>query len=101
MHAEIRIDDTVVMLADSVEDYPGVPVMLHVYVPDVDAVYRRALEAGGLSIQEPVQKSDSDRLGGFKDPAGNTWWIATHVEDVTWDEAKRRVEALVDQSPDE
>ena len=79
MHAEVRIDDTVVMLADGGGDAPAFPVWLHVYVPDVDATYRRALAAGGVSVQEPRQKDDPDRRGGVKDPAGNTWWIATQV----------------------
>jgi len=79
MHAEVKIDDTVVMLADGGEGYPAFPIWLHVYVPDVDATYQRALDAGGVSVQEPVQKDDPDRRAGVKDPAGNTWWIATQV----------------------
>jgi uncharacterized glyoxalase superfamily protein PhnB len=52
-----------------------------VYVKDADAVYREALTAGGVSVQEPVQREgDPDRRGGVKDPAGNTWWIASQVE---------------------
>jgi PhnB protein len=80
MHAEVRIDDTVVMIADAGGEWPAFPVWLHVYVPDVDASYRHALEAGGVSVQEPQRKeSDPDRRGGVKDPGGNTWWIATQV----------------------
>ena len=79
MHAEIRIDDTVVMIADGGGDFPAFPVSVHVYVPDVDAAYRRALAAGGVSVQEPVQRDDPDRRAGVNDPAGNTWWIATQV----------------------
>lgn len=79
MHVEVQIDDTVIMLADSGEGLPAFPVWLHVYVPDVDATYQRALQAGGVSVQEPVQKDDPDRRSGVKDPAGNTWWIATQV----------------------
>lgn len=79
MHAEVRIDDTVVMISDGGGQYPAFPVWLHVYVPDVDATYQRALAAGGVSVQEPVKKGDPDRRGGVKDPAGNTWWIATQV----------------------
>ncbi len=79
MHAEIRIDDTVVMIADGGGDFPAFPISLHVYVPDVDAVYRRALAAGGVSVQEPIQRDDPDRRCGVEDPAGNTWWIATQV----------------------
>ena len=80
MHAEILIDDTVVMLADAGGSYPAFPVWLHVYVPDVDATYRRALAAGGVSVDAPTQKpGDPDRRAGVKDPAGNTWWIATQI----------------------
>lgn len=79
MHAEVRIDDTVVMIADGGDNFPAFPIWLHVYVPDVDETYRRALAAGGVSVQEPTQKDDPDRRGGVKDPAGNTWWIATQV----------------------
>ena len=79
LHAEVRIDDTVVMLSDGGGQFPAFPIWLHVYVPDVDATYRRALEAGGVSVQEPVRKGDPDRRGGVKDPSGNTWWISTQV----------------------
>jgi uncharacterized glyoxalase superfamily protein PhnB len=80
MHAEIQIDDTVVMIADSGGAFPSFPVWLHVYVPDVDASYRRMIAAGGLSVEEPNQKEgDVDRRAGVKDPSGNTWWIATQV----------------------
>src|SRR5690606_36456083 len=79
MHAEIRIDDTVVMLADSNENWPPVPSHVHVYVQDVDATYQLALDAGATSVQVPVQKGDEDKRGGVKDPCGTTWWIATKV----------------------
>jgi uncharacterized glyoxalase superfamily protein PhnB len=79
MHASLSIGDSVVMLGSAGEAFPGFPVWLHVYVPDVDATYRRALERGAEPVQEPSQKGDGDRRGGIKDPAGNTWWIATHV----------------------
>lgn len=78
-HAEVRIDDSVVMLADAAENWPAFPSFIHVYVPDVDTTFRRALEAGGMSVQEPEQKGDPDKRGGVKDPAGNTWWISTQV----------------------
>ncbi len=80
MHAEVRIDDTVVMIADGGGSWPPFPIWLHVYVPDVDAAYRRALDAGGVSVEVPKQKAgDPDKRGGVKDPAGNTWWLATQV----------------------
>ena len=79
MHAEVRIDDTVVMLADGGGGWPAVPSHVHVYVPDVDATYQRALAAGATSVQEPVKKQDEDKRGGVKDAGGTTWWIATKV----------------------
>lgn len=80
LHAEVRIDDTVVMLADGGEGWPPIPAYAHVYVPDVDATYRLALEAGAVSVQEPVKKDDEDKRGGVRDAGGTTWWIATKVE---------------------
>lgn len=80
MHAEVRIDDTVVMLADAGRGYSPIASHVHVYVRDVDATYRKALETGATSVQEPVKKSDKDRRGGVKDAAGTTWWIGTKME---------------------
>ena len=77
MHAEARIDDTVVMLADATDGWPAVPAHVHVYVPDVDASYRRALDAGAAAVMEPAQKDDKDKRGGVQDPGGTTWWLAT------------------------
>ncbi|MAT97589.1 MAG: extradiol dioxygenase [Anaerolineaceae bacterium] len=79
MHGEVQIDDTVVMLTDGSEGFPSFPIWLHVYVPDVDATYQKALAAGGVSVQEPTKKDDLDRRAGVKDPTGNTWWMATQV----------------------
>lgn len=79
MHAEVRIGDTVVMVADGAEGWPPVPSYVHVYVSDVDAIYKRALAAGATSVQEPVKKDDEDKRGGVKDAGGTTWWIATRV----------------------
>jgi uncharacterized glyoxalase superfamily protein PhnB len=80
LHAEIQIGDSVVMIGESGKDWPPVPAHLHVYVEDADATYDRAVRAGGASVQAPERKGDDpDRRGGVKDPAGNTWWIATQV----------------------
>ena len=79
MHAEVRIDDSIVMIADSAPDWPPVPSYVHVYVADVDATYARALKAGAESVQEPEKKQDDDKRGGVKGPGGTTWWIATKV----------------------
>jgi PhnB protein len=80
MHAEVRVDDSVVMLADSAPAWPAIAAHVHVYVKDVDTVYRRALEYGATSVQEPVKKDDEDKRGGVRDPGGTTWWISTRVE---------------------
>lgn len=79
-HAEVRLGDTVLMLADAAEGWPSVAAHVHVYVPDVDTVYQRALAAGAASVQEPVKKEDADKRGGVKDAGGTTWWIATQVD---------------------
>jgi PhnB protein len=79
-HAEARIGDTVVMLADAIDGWPAVPAHVHVYVADVDAIYRRALAAGAKSIAEPAKKDDADKRGGVQDSGGTTWWLATQVE---------------------
>lgn len=80
MHAEVRIDDTVVMLGDAGGDWPAVPSHMHVYVPDVDASYALALRVGGVGVQDPTHREgDPDRRGGVKDPGGNTWWLSTQL----------------------
>lgn len=79
-HAEVRIEDSVIMLADSAPDWPALPSHVHIYVKDVDATYANALAAGAIKVQEPVKKDDPDKRGGVKDPGGTTWWIATHMK---------------------
>jgi len=79
-HAEVRLDDSVIMVADSMPGYPAVPSHIHIYVQDVDDCYHRALSWGAASVQEPVKKDDPDKRGGVKDPGGTTWWLATRME---------------------
>lgn len=84
MHAEVRIDDTVVMIGQAGGEWPAIPCHVHVYVPDVNASYERALEAGGESVEAPRQRGDDpDRRGGVKGPGGNTWWLATQAQSGT------------------
>lgn len=80
MHAEVRIGDTVIMIADGTEGWLPLTAHVHVYVADVDDTYRRALHNGAISVQEPVKKQDEDKRGGIKDAGGTTWWIATKIE---------------------
>lgn len=89
-HAEVRIGDSVVMIGGG--STPRLAA-LYMYVPDVDATYRRALEAGAPSVSEPNDQFYGDRHGAVKDPAGNDWWIATHIEDVAPEEMTRRAKA--------
>lgn len=91
-HAEVRIGDSPVMLGEPAEQWEASPATIHLYVEDCDATYRRALEAGGTSLQEPTNQFYGDRMGGVRDPAGNSWWIATHIEDVPDDEMARRAD---------
>jgi PhnB protein len=65
--------------------------MLHLYMPDTDAVYKSALDAGAVSIREPADQFYGDRSGGVRDFCGNQWWIATHIEDVSMEEMQRRM----------
>ncbi len=79
LHVELRIGDSMLMMGGG-PNWRGEPrpTALHHYVKDVDAVYQRALQAGGISIEEPVDQFYGDREAGVKDPAGNNWYIATH-----------------------
>ena len=98
-HAELRIGDSVVMLADehpevgarSPESVGGTPVSLMVYVPDVDATYKKAIAGGAREIRALANQFYGDRSGTLTDPFGHQWTIATHVEDVSPDEMQRRM----------
>jgi uncharacterized glyoxalase superfamily protein PhnB len=97
MHAEIEIGDSIVMLGEATEQWKPITGAIYLYVNDADAVYKRALQAGATSIMEPTDQFYGDRHGGVKDPAGNLWWIATHKEDVSPEELKKRAEAYMKQ----
>lgn len=78
MHAEVKIDDSVIMMGDASAAFPANTLLIHVYVADVDAVIGRALAAGATIDQQPQQKpGDPDRRGSFKDFAGNVWAVGT------------------------
>jgi len=92
MHAEMRIGDSMVMLADANENFQPVTAMLHLYLEDTDAVYKKALAAGATSLREPEDQFYGDRTAGVQDPFGNQWWLSTHFEDVSNEEIQRRAE---------
>jgi uncharacterized glyoxalase superfamily protein PhnB len=92
-HAEIKIGDSIVMLADAFGPWKPRPSTLYLYVLDTDATYQRAIQAGATSMMEPADQFYGDRNAGVQDPSGNYWWIATHIEDVSPEELKRRAAA--------
>ena len=81
------------MMGEPSEKWGPMPATLHLYVNDIDATYRRAIDAGANSVMEPADQFYGDRSAGVKDSSGNIWWIATHKEDVAPDEIMRRAEA--------
>jgi PhnB protein len=93
MHAEIKIGDSIIMMGEGGASAKTFLAMLHLYMEDVDAVYRRAIQAGGKSLREPADQFYGDRSGAVEDSFGNQWWIATHIEDVTPEEIERRMKA--------
>ena len=89
-HAEVRVGDSVVMLADTPSPVAITKSMLHVYVPDSDATYARAMAAGATSLREPQNEFYGDRMSGVEDASGNQWYFATHFEDISEEEMARR-----------
>jgi len=94
-HAEARIGDSVVMIGDAHGKSKPMPSTIYLYVADVDGTYRRALDAGAVSVHAPVDQFYGDRSAGVIDPVGNRWWIATRIEDLSRDELARRAEAAM------
>jgi PhnB protein len=92
-HAEIKIGDSMVMVAQARDEWKARPSAFYLYVPDCDGWYKRAMQAGAKSLMEPADQFYGDRNAGVEDPAGNYWWIATHIEDVSPDELDRRAQA--------
>jgi len=95
MHAAVQIGDSMVEIGDATEP---MSMNLHMYVDDVDDMYRRALAAGGASVREPTTTFYGERSAGVKDPGGNNWWLACHVEDVSTEEIMRRAKAHGERS---
>jgi PhnB protein len=100
-HAEIKIGDSRIMLADehpeiqalSPKTVGGSPVSIHLYVEDVDAAVERAVAAGAKLVRPVADQFYGDRVGGIEDPFGYRWFIATRKEDLTMDEIRRRAAA--------
>jgi len=90
MHAEVMVGDSPIMLGEPMGQFQPMPASIYVYVPDTDACYQRAIKAGAASLMEPADQFYGDRNAGVRDPAGNVWWIGTHIEDVAPEEIARR-----------
>ena len=78
MHAELKIGDSMIELSDGNEQYPPRPAAIHLYLPETDSVYRRALEAGATSLHPVEEMPYGERSGSVRDPFGNHWYIATY-----------------------
>ena len=101
MHAELRIGDSPLMLAEECEgmvsspqNLGGTPVTVHMYVQDVNATFDRAIQAGATAKMPPQDMFWGDRFGKLADPYGHEWSIASHVEDVAPDEMMKRAQAF-------
>jgi uncharacterized glyoxalase superfamily protein PhnB len=99
MHAEAQIGDSKVMLGQAHGENQPMPCMLYLYVRAVDTSYKRAVrwlkknsKTAGGSVQEPKDEFYGDRVGAVRDPNGNLWYLATHVEDVSEEELGRRAQ---------
>jgi PhnB protein len=104
-HAEIKIGDSQIMLADPCEEgtfrnpqtLGGTSVGLHVYVEDVDSLFARAVDAGAKTVRPVQDQFYGDRTGTLEDPFGHVWFLATHKEELTPEEINKRAEALYKQ----
>ena len=94
LHAAVTIGDSTIMLADSMEGHPAQQGMLYLYLENVDEVFQKALRAKATSVREVQDEFYGDRAGAVKDPWGNTWWISTHVEDVSDEELEKRAKEM-------
>lgn len=92
-HAEMKIGDSFLMLADASEEWKATRTLLHLYFENADEIYKNALDAGAVSIKEPVDQPYGDRSAAIQDSFGNIWGIATHFEDVSEEEMIRRMSA--------
>ena len=97
-HAEVEISGAAVMLGSAMPpEFPPTSAQIHLYVEDVDGAYAQALSAGAASVAEPADQFYGDRIARILDPAGNTWSIATHIEDVTDEQIMQRMAAAMSE----
>jgi PhnB protein len=92
-HAKVRIGDSILECSEAHGEWGPQTATVHLYVPDVDAVYERALKAGTTSLSEPKDQFYRERSGGVMDEWGNNWYVATHKETLTKEEVEKRASA--------
>ncbi|MCI5081614.1 MAG: VOC family protein [Saprospiraceae bacterium] len=76
-HAQMRIDDSVLMLGEATKEFGAHTCMMYIYVDDTDATFKQAIDMGCKSVMEPYEEAYGARSAGFEDAFGNTWWLAT------------------------
>jgi PhnB protein len=105
MHAELKIGDSIIMLADEMPDQGGrgpksiggTPVSFFLYQENVDAAWKRAVDAGAKPIMPLADQFWGDRTGCLEDPFGHQWWLAQHIEDLTPEELQKNADAFFSQ----
>ena len=101
-HGQIRLGDSTIMLCDEFPEHAGTspetlggsPVNIHLYVEDVDAFFKKAVAAGATERKPVMDQFYGDRSGQLEDPYGHLWWVATHKEDVSPEEMRKRLDAM-------
>ncbi|HXA00954.1 MAG TPA: VOC family protein [Cytophagaceae bacterium] len=97
MHAEVAVGDSAIMLSEATDQHSPVQSGIYLYVNDADTTYNKALKAGGISVMPLEDQFWGDRSGCVKDPTGNNWWIATHIEDLDPQEMQTREKEYMKQ----
>ena len=75
-HARLQIGDCLIMLNQADETYAAMQMQMHIYIEDVDSTFKTAISEGATSVMEPMLRPHGDKMAGFYDPMGNTWWVA-------------------------
>ena len=91
INAQLKIGDSIIELSKVRGDFQPMPCAMHLYIKDVDAVYKKAVEVGAISVMEPTDQFYGDREAFVIDPGGNHWYIATRIENVPENEIQRRM----------